>query len=44
MHCFTFIAIGFLPFGNIVIKLVEKLSTLEDVSEIEEIFRVKRKT
>ena len=43
MHCFTFIAIGFLPFGNIVIKLEEKLSTLEDVSEIEEIFRVKRK-
>ena len=43
MHCFTFIAIGFLPFGNIVIKLEEKLSPLEDVSEIEEIFRVERK-
>ena len=34
---------SFLPFGNIEIKLEEKLSTLEDVSEIEEIFRVKRK-
>ena len=43
MHCFTFIAIGFLPFGNIVIKLEEKLSTLEEVSEVSKTFRLKRK-
>ena len=43
MHSFTFIAIGFLPCGNIVIKLEEKLSTLEEVSEVSKTFRLKRK-